>query len=144
MPERKTETYIRPNTEGYVQGWSSVGKRTKINGDVTSVCLNAMDNEEVKSVLAKLDPEADVNAYDERNTGQIRMMLGNKIRGHANRARKEYLAEHEGDETGADEHAADVLEKAVGKQLRRTVDKRIAGFEKAAEERASKKEAEAA
>ena len=146
MPERKTETYIRPDTSNYIQGWSGNGKRTKISGDFISLQLNGMTNDECKGILAKLDPEADVNKYDHLNPGQVRMNIGGRLRGCFNALVKANMND-DTSEAEANEAAQAAFEKAFTKALRKTVDKRVAEWEDKAAARASaktEKDAEAA
>ena len=76
------KTVIRPNTDDYQSVRSASGSKSQICGDEVSVCLAGMDVEQVKKVAVGMDmATADVNKYDHLNPGQIRMNLGNRIRG---------------------------------------------------------------
>jgi colicin import membrane protein len=130
-----SDVQIRPNTESYSKGVSGSGARTLHKGDDVGEGLNGMTVDEVKTVATKMGIE-DVDKYDHLNVGQQRMNLGNRIRGAIARMDK------------AEEGAGTAkFDKAIT-PIRKVVDKRIEADakakEKAAAERAAKKEAKAA
>lgn len=141
---------IQPNIEKYQTGRAASGAKTQHNGDTVAQALYGMEVEEVKDVALAMGVE-DVAKYDALNPGQIRMNLGNRIRGRVTaidkeNARLEAAAEKE-DATAADRKAAknlksgeEVLE-SITKPMRKAVDARLAQQEKErAERKASQSE----
>lgn len=141
---------IRPNTENYTAARAASGSKSMHNGDAVAQALVGLTIEEVK-ILAESMGVEDVNKYDKLNVGQIRMNLGNRIRGRVSAIDKEnaaLVAKAESDDaTVSDKKAAQKLKsgeeqlESNAKPLRKVADARIAEQEKAKE--AAKKEAAA-
>jgi len=78
------EVRIKPKLENYVNGVSGSGKRTKNCGDEIAQALDGFTLEEVRKVASDMRdiPVKELVAkYEHLNDGQIRMNLGNLIRG---------------------------------------------------------------
>lgn len=124
----ESKVVIRPNVEEYVGTRSASGSKSYHTNDDVANALEGATVEEVKTVAAAIGVD-DVNKYDHLNAGQIRMNLGNRIRG--------LLAKMEKENEGS---AVKALEKAAA-GIRKAVTKRAADAEKEAEEKAKAKEA---
>ena len=84
-PSRELErkmSLIRPNTEKYISTRTAAGTKSMSNGDPVAKALEGLNNDEVKEIAEQMGVE-DVNKYDHLNPGQVRMNLGNRIRGRA-------------------------------------------------------------
>ncbi len=71
---------IRPNTEKYVTVSTAKGGKSQACGDPVSMALAGATLEEVRSV-GEAFGITDWQKYEQRNPGQQRMMIGNRIRG---------------------------------------------------------------
>jgi len=109
--EEKAKVVIHPNIEKYADSRSASGSKTKHTNDHVAQKLAGATIEEVKTVAASIGVE-EVNKYDNLNAGQIRMNLGNRIRGAVNRMEKDA----EGSGVKAFDKAAASIRKAVEKR----------------------------
>jgi colicin import membrane protein len=71
---------IRPNTEKYVTVHTAKGGKSQACGDPVSMSLAGATLEEVRKV-GEAFGITDWQKYEQRNPGQQRMMIGNRIRG---------------------------------------------------------------
>jgi hypothetical protein len=123
---------IRPDVENYTKSRAASGAASMHTGDAVAKALEGANVDEVKKVASAMGLD-DVNKYDKLNSGQIRMNLGNRIRGIVNKMEKD------GEGTGVAK-----LEKAAT-PIRKAVAKRVDEAEKAAkakEEAVAKAKAE--
>lgn len=135
---------IQPNTENYTNTRTAGGKRSQHNGSPVAIALAGMTVDEIKDVAEAMGIE-DVDKYDKLNAGQVRMNLGNVIRGQISRIDKANAAQvvkaNADDATKAEKNAAAKLKsgadqlEAATKATRKVVDKREADAEKEREEK---------
>jgi hypothetical protein len=135
---------IAPDTSNYTDTRTAGGKRSQHNGSPVAVALAGMTVDEIKDVAEAMGIE-DVDKYDKLNAGQVRMNLGNVIRGQISRIDKANAAQvvkaNSEDATKAEKSAATKLKsgadqlEAATKATRKVVDKREAEAEKEREDK---------
>lgn len=150
------KTVIRPDTSEYTTVRAAGGGKSQICGDAVSRALVGMTVGDVKSV-AKAFGFGDVDKYDHLNAGQIRMNLGNRIRGAVSKMEAIYVVE-EDEETGEEKVVEDgegtgyafldkvaapirlyLAEEAEAAAVKKAEEKAAAKAEKAAKDAAAKK-----
>ena len=143
---------INPDLSKYVATRTASGAMAKRSDNIVAQTLEGMTVDEVKTVATGMGVE-NVDKYDSLNPGQIRMNLGNRIRGAMAKTEREYeralaavgadkadAAQKKLARTGA--HPESTLVK-VANPVRKQVDKRWADADKerAAKEAAAEKAA---
>jgi colicin import membrane protein len=147
---RKTAT-IRPDVSTYTSARAASGAMSKHNGSPVAIALVGATIPEAKAIATACGVE-NVDKYDALNLGQIRMNLGNRIRGAVAKHEKALAAavalfattqpddatkEQESAHAAAGKFSAKWAEKdfltTCAAATRKLVDKRVADDEKAKE-----------
>lgn len=84
----EAKTKIAPDTDKYVTSRAASGAKSLHTNDTVAIALDGLSIDQVKQVAGNMGVE-EVNKYDHLNPGQIRMNLGNRIRGTFNKAERE-------------------------------------------------------